>query len=262
MSITDKLNDLKIAKQDIKSAIQEKGVTPTGGLSTYADAIRDIQTGGGGGTVALPIGTKFGGSTFTGAPLFDTSEYTDMSQMFLDCSNLEVVPEYDTSNVTSMSFMFQGCHNLETIPQFDTSNVDYMTSMFRDCTNLATIPQLDTSNVIFMADMFRNCKKLETIPQLDTRYVYNISSMFWNCQNLTNVGGFKDLKVGTLDLHYSPLLTYESLSNIIYNLKFLTDIDTNPNAIVLHPNAAAKLTDDLINIATDKGWTISTATPS
>ena len=339
MSITDKLNDLKIAKQDIKSAIQEKGVTPTGGLSTYADAIRDIQTGGGGGTVVLPIGTKFGYSTFTNAPFFDTSGYTDMASMFSYNAYLTDVPKYNTSNVTNMSDMFRNCQKLETVLHFDTGKVLNMSRMFYYCQKLATIPQFDTSNVIYMTSMFYGCQKLETVLHFDTgnctdftymfygchnlksvptikikgkyngyngapsttsmfeecrnletvefevhsplqycsKMFYNCVNLktlgmfriyegtsiptdaFYNCQNLTNVGGFEDLKVGTLDLRYSPLLTYESLSNIIYNLKFSTHI--NPKRIILHPDAAARLTDDLINIATDKDWIIATATP-
>ena len=43
MSIADKLQDLIDAKADMKSAIESKGVEVTGGLSTYADAIRDIE---------------------------------------------------------------------------------------------------------------------------------------------------------------------------------------------------------------------------
>ena len=42
-TIADKLQDLVMAKEDMKSALIEKGVTPTGGLSTYADAVREIE---------------------------------------------------------------------------------------------------------------------------------------------------------------------------------------------------------------------------
>ena len=64
MSIADKLTLLINTKQDIKSAIGEKGVEVTGGMTTYADAIRRIGTGGGGGggegdSIYVPIGLKF-----------------------------------------------------------------------------------------------------------------------------------------------------------------------------------------------------------
>ena len=60
MSIADKLTLLINTKQDIKSAISEKGVEVTGGMTTYADAIRRIENGGGGDSFYVPVGLKFG----------------------------------------------------------------------------------------------------------------------------------------------------------------------------------------------------------
>ena len=64
MSIATKLAKLKTIKQDIKSALEEKGQTPSNVFSTYANNIRAIETGGGSGgqvkfihTLEL-IGTK------------------------------------------------------------------------------------------------------------------------------------------------------------------------------------------------------------
>ena len=42
MTIADNLQTLIDCKADMKSAIEEKGVTVSGGLSTYADAIKQI----------------------------------------------------------------------------------------------------------------------------------------------------------------------------------------------------------------------------
>lgn len=47
MSIATKLAKLKTIKQDIKSALEEKGQTPSNVFSTYANNIRAIETGGG-----------------------------------------------------------------------------------------------------------------------------------------------------------------------------------------------------------------------
>ena len=51
MSIATKLAKLKTIKQDIKSALEEKGQTPSNVFSTYANNIRAIETGGSGGEV-------------------------------------------------------------------------------------------------------------------------------------------------------------------------------------------------------------------
>ena len=42
----------------------------------------------------------------------DSSQVTNMSQMFRGCSSLTTVPDMDTRNVTSMSDMFRGCSSL------------------------------------------------------------------------------------------------------------------------------------------------------
>lgn len=45
-TIQQKLNKLKTTKADIKTALQEKGMSPSNVFSTYADEIRNIPTGG------------------------------------------------------------------------------------------------------------------------------------------------------------------------------------------------------------------------
>ena len=121
-----------------------------------------------------------------GTPLLDTSNVTDMHNMFGDCKKLVIVPLLDTSNVTNMQYMFGGCSNLTSIPLLDTSNVTNMNSMFSWCTSLTTIPLLDTSNVTNMPYMFNACSSLTTIPLLDTSNVTSMSNMFGGCSSLNN----------------------------------------------------------------------------
>ena len=69
-------------------------------------------------------------------PLVDTSNVTNMSSMFNNCTSLKEIPQLNTSNVTNMSYMFYYCTSLEEIPQFDTSNVRNMSYMLSSCNNL------------------------------------------------------------------------------------------------------------------------------
>ena len=78
------------------------------------------QKGAGGGMKAFfDAGGKCQGSTatsFDNAISFgDTSDLTDMSSMFYNCSSLTSVPSFDTSNVTNMNDMLYNCSSLETI---------------------------------------------------------------------------------------------------------------------------------------------------
>ena len=95
------------------------------------------------------------------APLiFNTSQVTNMSNMFSACSSLTAVPEMNTSNVTNMKRMFSDCSSLTAVPEMNTSNVTNMERMFSDCSNLTHVPDLATHNVDNAEQMFINCKKL------------------------------------------------------------------------------------------------------
>lgn len=211
MSIADKLTLLINTKQDIKSAISEKGVEVTGGMTTYADAIRRIETGGGGGdSIYVPIGLKFGckrpnGSynipDFTLPKLILADGYTDGSYMFDGTFGLTSINGiYSTnSSLTDCRYMFRMCTDLITIPQLDSSNVNNMTKMFSDCHSLTNIPQLETSKVTTMTHMFESCTSLITIPQINTANVTDMDYMFWKCTSLTTIPQMITSNVTTMD---------------------------------------------------------------
>ena len=61
----------------------------------------------------------------------------------------------------------------------------------------------------------------------------------------------------TLDLHYSALLTHESLMNVINNLYDIKTKGVKPQQLVLGSKNLAKLSEDELAIGTLKGWSIS-----
>ena len=72
-------------------------------------------------------------------PLIDTSEMTNIENMFNGCTSLIQVPAIVVSNnITSLQYMFQGCRALRTIDfsNFDVSNIVYTYNMFSDCIRL------------------------------------------------------------------------------------------------------------------------------
>ena len=102
------------------------------------------QKGEGGGMKAFfDAGGKCGyskNSTFEGIIAFaDTSNVTEMNQMFSFSQELETVPLFDTSKVIDMNAMFSGCESLSIIPAFDVSNVMILNGVVNGCYNLTAI---------------------------------------------------------------------------------------------------------------------------
>ena len=209
----------------------------------------------------------------TTIPQLDTSNVTDMSYMFYNCYYLTTIPQLNTSNVTNMSRMFNSCYGLTTIPQLDTSNVTNMSDMFNSCNKLTTIPQLNTSNVANMSDMFSGCNKLTTILQLNGEKLININYVFRSCSSLENFNGLINLgqaystttsaNYGSyrLDLSDSKSLTEQSLINILNNLYDIATKGCKTQTVTLGATNLAKLTStegqQALASAQSKGWNIN-----
>ena len=126
---------------------------------------------------------------------FDTSNVTNMNDMFGGCSSLTSldVSNFDTSNVTSMGGMFYNCSSLTSldVSKFDTSKVKDMSWMFSSCSSLTSldVSNFDTSNVTDMTAMFYCCSSLTSLDlsNFDTSKVTSMCGMFYNCSSLTSL---------------------------------------------------------------------------
>ena len=224
-------------------------------------------------------------TSLTTVPQLDTSSATSMHGMFWGCSSLTTVPQLDTSGATNLSVMFSGCKSLTTVPQLDTSRATNLSGMFWGCTSLTSIPELDTSSATDISYMFSGCKSLTTVPKLNTSSAIDMSFMFDGCISLTSIplldcssitreispfemssnldeltdlGGFKNLKVSwRIDfLNMMPNVTVESLMNVINNLYDLTANGLSGQTLRFGTVNLKKLTDEQIAVAVAKGWTL------
>ena len=133
--------------------------------------------------------------TFVGWGNLNTSEVTNMSQMFQNCSGLTSVTlsGFDTKNVTDMSQMFRNCSGLTSISLsgFNTQNVTDMSQMFFGCSSLTSInlSGINTSNVEFMNFMFSGCQGLTSLDlsSFNTSNVRYMNNMFNGCGNLKTI---------------------------------------------------------------------------
>ena len=127
---------------------------------------------------------------------FNTSEVTNMTSMFQDCTGLTNldVSKLNTSSLKFMGRMFKGCSALTSInvSNFDTTNVTIAIQLFRDCTSLE---QVDLSNFVLSGrydDLFGKCTSLKTIvlPQITGTSSITLPSAytFYNADTHTAFG--------------------------------------------------------------------------
>ena len=152
----------------------ELSVTENGQYNVVNYDSVNVNVSSGGGNLVLPDRIRFYSSLSTEMDFLknvDTSEMTNMSQMFsgcnvvtnIDCSN------FNTSNVTDMYAMFSYCSKVTTIDvsNFNTEKVNEMKQMFLGCKNLVNV---DVSNF--------NISNLSNYNNWD--------GMFSICTNLSN----------------------------------------------------------------------------
>jgi surface protein len=111
-------------------------------------------------------------------------ESNDWYRLFYAKANLTEVIGANTTNITNMKEMFNGGWSLTSLSIFDTRNVTDMESMFEHCTTLQSIPAYYTPNVTTMKMMFYESYDLRYVPLLDTSKVTNMNHMFYNCVNV------------------------------------------------------------------------------
>ena len=186
---------------------------------------------------------------------------TNIEGCFWDCDELNDITEmgnWDIPETISVTNLFTGCQNLTSIsPLSNWGNRKISSSdfAFYGCyklTDISPISNWDFSEVTDLTSMFFYCRELGTVPYM---YVPNVIDtgryMFGGCTKLTNLGGFGGLKA-SISFEYSPLLTHQSLMNVINNLATVTDSPT----LKFHTDSLTKLSDDEIMIAINKGWNV------
>ena len=275
MALQDEIARIKQAKADIKTSIETKGGTVGDGtIDTYASAIDNLPSGEDiNEYFETTIDTTNYSYFFTRHVIKKFPPITITITNIQDAFNgyeFSVVPELDTSNVTYMSQLFCEAKRITTIPHFNTSKVTNMYKMFNQCVELKTIPPIDTGKVTDMWRMFYQCYKLESVPELDGSSLTNVEGMFDYVNTyFTDFGGIKDLGKSysttqaenyasyTFRLSFCKNLTHDSLMNVINKLYDIKSKGCANQSLVLGATNLAKLTEEEINIAVNKGWSVS-----
>ena len=156
---------------------------------------------------------------------FNTTNVTDMSYMFGNCSSLTNLDlsNFNTENVTDMYGMFTSCSGLTSLDlsSFNTANVTNMSWMFGDCSSLTSLDlsNFNTANVTDMYCMFARCSSLTNLDlsSFNTENVAGMGSMFGDCSSLTSLDVSNFNTENVTDMHtmfaYCSGLTSLDLSN-------------------------------------------------
>lgn len=155
-------------------------------------------------------------TSIEGLDNLNTSEVTNMSYMFLNCTRMPDVhiSGWDVDNVTTtkgmfsncktitndsglfpylsikdMSYMYDGCSNLKWI-SLDCEQITNLCAMVRNCTSLTSFNINDFGpNVADMSEMFSGCSSLKEIEfpkEFNSINVTDMHRMFFNCEQLEN----------------------------------------------------------------------------
>ena len=184
---------------------------------------------------------------------WDTSNVTDISNLFYNCSLLKSIQglsKFNTSNITNISNLFYNCINLTSVDDISKWNLDKVTdmsNMFFNCRCLASLPDISTWNTKNIKDMrgiFCNCSSLKSLPDIskwNTEKVINMSGLFRNCSNLAQLPNISLWNMGNVMYMGGMFSNCSSLQNLpdidkwdiknISNLNFIFYRCTNLNSI-------------------------------
>lgn len=247
MSIATEIQRLQQAKADIKSAIEEKGVTVGDGtIDTYAEKIGEISGGGSDE---------------------DYSRYAQTIQYIRRdlIDKKEIILNLDVTNTLQNLFRFDGFSEaankkVEHITVNCPNAVTSVGSVFHAASPNDTILKrvtfnVDTSKATFVTNMFRGCEALETIDgtPLNFSSITGVSINFLNsCTSLVDIRFAPNTIKSSIDFRSCPNLSADTIQSIIDGLADLTG--GTAQTLTLHATVGGKLTDEQKATITAKNW--------
>lgn len=164
-------------------------------------------------------------------------------------AEIPTLNSWNVSNVTNLVTMFDNCRNIKFLDfeDWDVSKVTNYQGMFRACTSLekVNITKWNVLPTAILTNMFSTCPKLYSLVG-----DYTIDEVISN--NITIFNGYKN---SISCFSSSNNINRASLRALINGLADLSD--TTTQTLTLGATLRAKLTEEDIEIATNKNWTIA-----
>lgn len=185
------------------------------------------------------------------ASRWDVSGVTNLGQAFSGCSALSTidVSTWDTTACTDLYGTFAGCSALSAIDVsgWDTSKVTRIGMCFRLCSALQSLnlTSWDASKVTSTSIMFASCTALTTIVG-----PYTLSEVTAN--------GIKALAGLSVSIGFGSSKNLNTASAVAV-MNGLATVST-AQTLTFAKEVYAQLTDEQLQIATNKGWTVVAGT--
>lgn len=235
-------------------------VTPSGNY----DAIKKVEV-----NVNVPepkLGTKTITSNGTYKAIDDNLD--GYSEVEVATSGVDINEYYNLTKRTSGNYTWY----IKKLPLIDTSDYTSFSSMFANIRGLEEIPPINTGKGTNFNRFMDMCNNVKRVPQLDFGSAIAVDGV-WNTGNnqvtLEYHGGYKDVgkaysttavantnsyRIMFYDL---ILLPHDSLMNVINNLYDIKTKGVKPQQLILGSGNLAKLSEEEIAIAQNKGWSVS-----
>ena len=206
---------------------------------------------------------------FDGASSLNISRFPD--NFFYNCTlqgafeNNKSIVNIDLSNqgkINGMRSAFRNCTKLEevTLDNIDFTSMGDAEYAFDGCSSLKTINMKNCTFTTFsMYSLVDDGKVSNFYMNGSTGTITDIAIYtFWGASNLlTNINWGNMIITGNVQFNGGlPNATVETLVNT-FNALYDYSVSGESHSIVVGATALAKLTDEQIAIATNKGWTIS-----
>ena len=193
--------------------------------------------------------------------LIEVIQYPTSVTLFAEFSFCTKLVRANISGTTLKLNCFRNCPSLIEVDITNCTFIDSIEGLFDRCralTNKGLIGLETTkllSSVKDMSNVFAECDSLETIDlsNWDVGNVTKLNNLVRDCRKLANFIPPKNINVSISNFTNCTFLPVEQLVSIINNLNTVSTTQT----LTLGATNLAKLTTEQIQIATDKGWTVS-----
>lgn len=262
MSIATEIQRLQTAKADIKTAIENKGVTVGDGtIDTYAEKIDEIEVGGDydqgyeDGKNSAPQLERYATSLkLPSLNVLGAAEATLNLDNSTSLNSFCYVGGQDNPNRnTTVEHITVNCtKELDGIEYFIAAdNYNYDTTLKRITLNA------DTSKATYCYGAFYNLRALEIIDgaPINLSSATNMGGFFHVAQSLIEVRFVEKSIPLSLNTSRSPCLSADTIQSIIDGLADLTDSTTQ--TLTFHADVGANLTDEQKATITAKNWTLA-----